>query len=314
MSKSKNKNKNRQLPPVNVNYGVYTEDAYYKVYSDHTEENYEEACDMYMNPYRLIQTMEESCHINIESIKFVVVDEEYFDWLNINNLEENQVNRLNYITSMNEEDIKRLWVKNEKDKYILNMCMPVTFFNENISNAIKNEIELSNNLVNNLKTKITKCMNLTSSKIYIHNKMYKPNVINAVEEEIYSYYFEIFNNYMGSKFEISNWIKDNVKEHMSNVFMRMIPIGYCDIYSYKYTKEEAKNKEEENFDNLDSRDFDEEINTLLQTEFKQFSSVSVFSSLILTDMAEDYYDSFIKTFTRHAKKNNITISNSKPKR
>lgn len=106
-AKQKQQRKNGQQ----LNMVCYTEESYFECYPTATEENYMRY--ILNDDQKMVVTMEKENNISINSIRKIVIDEEYFDWLEENDLECNSETRIAYANSRTNEEVIRLWEEND---------------------------------------------------------------------------------------------------------------------------------------------------------------------------------------------------------
>lgn len=190
MGKNKhNKSKNKIIQSLNnVSVTVYTEEVFYESYPQAGEDDYEE---VFYRPLSVVlKSFErEMKHLKINSMRRVVLDDEYMKWLKNNKKENTTDNRNLYATSLSDKEVERLWIKNGFNESFIAGYLIVTFLD--MENGLREEAQI--NIVNKsnlaeIRKLLAKEMHVLAEDITISNKLYRPDFfIENVEEEYINY-------------------------------------------------------------------------------------------------------------------------------
>ncbi|GKU24460.1 hypothetical protein CFOLD11_12860 [Clostridium folliculivorans] len=276
-----------------MNCSIYEKEAFFEIYPKANEDDYYKVSNPDSDVLAYMENLEKKFNIKINEMNFVCIDEEYFEWLKANNLEENKKNRLNYITLMEDDNIERLWNKNHRNQYILMIFLPVILYNEDSFKSPEDTIELDKQCVEFLTDRLSSNLNIPKDSLLILDRMIRPDVAIVNEDNFYELYYSWFlNNLKVEKSFLE--AKSNDKLNRFNVFMRVIPIGILGKKTFKYTKEQAIIKSKTDIYKEFSKSLNESISSKLQ-EKNNYKVISTFGALIPSEAIEDRYNEFVDT-------------------
>lgn len=227
------KSKDRQREGKIVDSTVYTEESFHICYPEATEEDYFD----YLGNSELdiIDTMEEYYPFKITALKRVVLDEEYFDWLQTNKLEEQQENRFKYMRSVDQQDAERIWLKHFKPFYSTISVLPIAFLSTNTLPA--NNYMLPKESIQALKNLLSTHYKLPKENIFINDDMLRGDY--CTEDFLDEVFEERANHFFETKEYPKNYSKPPlIIQNEANVNFRFLPIAIRIEEHALITKEE----------------------------------------------------------------------------
>lgn len=254
MSKNKNKNKNKSKKNNdknrniqllnNVSVTAYTEEVFYTSYPGTGEEEYEEVLHRPLNV--VLQSIENQMnHLKINSMRKVVLDNEYIEWLKYKKKENNSDNRNLYATSLSDEEVERLWIKNRFNESFIAGYLIVSF--SDMENGMREEAEI--NIVDEsrlveIRNLLAKEINVLAKDIAISSKLYRPDFfIENIEQDYIDYLIgeDILKTNIIS---LKNSPKSNIysTNHYINVCFKVMPLVIKTNVPCFYNREDILNE------------------------------------------------------------------------
>lgn len=296
-NKNKNKNKkaknksNKFKRNLSLDVTYYTEEAYMKCFPDATLEDY---CRSIISIDHSILQAEKMNNCNISNVRLVVIDEEYFEWIEENMLENSSENRILYINSREDTDVQRLWKKHGFDKNIHMDLLFVYFLKED--SCDNNNYPLSTKSISEIKRLLAKHYNVASEEIFMANKLIRvDHFVNEVQEEFEDTFFT-GRNKPGKNFKVKNHY---FKQDKSNLCVRVLPFATTTENNCILTRKEAFEyfkqfeKEEESIEDIAN-----DLKNVIKKEFNPLNKhdlIDIIPFLIDFDDTVEAYDIFIES-------------------
>ena len=194
-------NKNEKL----ISICRYSFDAWMECFPDSDEEEWiarTVPLNTYEFLYNFLEVNKGYDFFNLEdfeNFKIVTIDDEYFKWLNDNNLKNTSENRNKYANSIDEENALRLLEKNELNYIYTSIAMPVCIYSPSI---IKKNLSLK------LTDKIIKDLNNYLNEVFEDCDIFLPGYIVRPDElfDNVDVLYELADNYfISKKWEHKDW-------------------------------------------------------------------------------------------------------------
>ena len=159
-----------------INVARYTYDAWKKTFPNAQKKEWELVNLPYQTKYmmrRCIDYMSESMDFQKElsskaNIRIAMMDDEFFDYLKENNLENTEEVRVGYASNLSNEDCERLLKKHNMDIEYLPMCLHIPIF---ITNPTK---EINVNVNENIRNELKKYLeSIYKNEVFVANKIVK---------------------------------------------------------------------------------------------------------------------------------------------
>ena len=151
---------------------IYTPDVFNMTHPGATEEDYNAANNRNIILDRLFSENSE-----LDSIKFVIIDEKYIQWLNRNRLENSGDARKQYVQSLNEKKLNALWEKYGMHEEIRVFCLPVKFMFSKPTTS--HYVDLSINIENlkRIEKKIAAECGIPENQLMVYHNIFSPNTL-----------------------------------------------------------------------------------------------------------------------------------------
>ena len=178
------------MPIANIDFTLYTKDAWFKCYPDSNEEEWIQTtqpnnlklylCTIYTQIEKLVEKNPDL------SYRIITIDDEYFEYLNAHNIENTSQNRIEYIKQVTDEDALRLYIKH-KDEFMSYKVagMPITLYSKELYPTDK---AINTELPEELRKKIERYLEqfYGEKNVYVPQYLLKPSTILTDYERFYS--------------------------------------------------------------------------------------------------------------------------------
>jgi hypothetical protein len=209
---------------------MYTEESYFDVFPDATEEQYLDY--VLIDELECLKQVEKEFQTKVIGLRRVVIDEEYFSWIKKKKLENTMENRLLYMEAISDGDMERLWDKHNLRYLTFIQYLPVSMVTEKVL-PVQN-LDISPTLEKELKEVIRKVEN--TSSVFIHPQLMRAD---RLDEKFENKFFEKSNLYFTMKMKEKMVIKPMLLEQKKiNMDIRFIPFSVYKIENPLLTKKE----------------------------------------------------------------------------
>lgn len=304
-----------------INISRYTEKVWLDSYPESNKEEWEEQTlpMEYDNFVDKCLDVLQNNNLFANKINIITLDDEYLDWLNINNLKNTQDNRQKYIESISPENAQRLLDKNQLGgNYSILSFYCIVYLNEPLEKNFTT-FNLSDETINQIT--------LYLNEIYGKGNVSVPGAVLNLENVIdeHDYILHSFGRRVNTKFGKLSFQKFSsngltILEVCIPYVIKLPMSATINIESEELTKDELFNgnsnysSEEFTKYNINLPAFeDSELIKFISDDFTN-SQNNVDAIAILPDIPfqadyyQDVHDVFIQNLKKQAKKNKVKIN------
>lgn len=163
----KSKEKQMRLNGKRINLLHYTNESYLEVFPQAIQTDFE--AYQLQNEEQHVKDIEKENNLYFSLIRRVVVDEEYFTWLQVNQLTNVVESRVHYAEILSDEDVRRLWTKNQMDRTIVLKTLPVVL--ESSEPISQHPVSLSEVQTRDVIALIAQAFHVPKENVYIHKQL-----------------------------------------------------------------------------------------------------------------------------------------------
>lgn len=133
---------------------------------------------------------------NFEKLALVVIDDEYFDWLDEEGCVDNEAARREYIVEMSDANVERLWRKHNLHYNMDTIIFPITYVAEDCGNT---NVTLSKEAIDGVKKDIARCYGIKMEDLYVAEQAFRGDYLIEHEDEIKG---QIYSTFVDKDFEV----------------------------------------------------------------------------------------------------------------
>lgn len=157
----------------------------------------------------------------VTRIRHVVLDEEFLVWLEDYERPNNQITRMEYAASLEDEDVRRLWTKNGRTFVMTDYVHFLVVEGEHIPYA---NFPLPYAFMNLLKALYAEHLCIKPQRIYIHPELQCPDFYLT---QYRPYMFEEAAERFAGRLPFRQAVSMDERPHHANVAARVIPVAVC---------------------------------------------------------------------------------------
>lgn len=175
-------NLNKKSKGIFLNCPRYLEENYLKIYPGKTPEDFYEYQDRQPLDLDIIRDKEAGCNIRYAGIRRVPIDEEYLKWLKENNSDVNKKSLNDYMESLTDREVRRLWIKN----YKYNWFSMVSYLSIDLVTENRKEptplIKIPEKIQINVQQLFQNCLPINDKDVYVNPYILHHSVINETAD------------------------------------------------------------------------------------------------------------------------------------
>lgn len=302
-----NKRYNRKNACLNITY--YTPESYHKCFPEDSFEEY--ILNQSISTKELLENSEKNSSVHVTRVNLVAIDDEYFKWLKQNNLKNTSDSRFEYMASLDDDEIIRLWKKNDFDKLFHLDNIFFYFLSRNICNA--NNYSLSEKSIDVIKNSMAKHFNLQSREICTIDKLVRVDTfINEIEDKFVETFFKACNKNKIDKFHLNVVDKPIKQDKESNLCVRILPIATITENKCILSRDEVFASDNcENNILFDINDVVKEIRSTVEKDLNsnnEFAVIECMPYLVNFEDTVDVYDGFCDILGEKLKEHNLSAN------
>lgn len=204
-----------------LDIAIFTEDVFYTLFPAADESSYEQYLYALADEEAILEFAENRTGFTIDVIRRIVLDEEYLVWLDRNKKNHSEENKSDYSNDLTNEDVERLWVKNNHHLFTVSFSIPFLLYTNQVLPAY--HITFSETIQKQLQGILSHTYQIEKEKIIVHNQLMRPDFyLDKFEEKFFEYTNQIFAT--NTKVDMEN-IPFLAEQHNENVGMRVLPIS-----------------------------------------------------------------------------------------
>lgn len=146
----------------------FNRNSFFNIFENAKEGDFEDYLAMQEDRY--LSGIEKSNGVVFSKIRRVILDKEYFDWLEKNDLREEEFSRVKYASSLNDEEVGRLWKKNNRHEKIFTRVIPVSV---SYYEPFKLNVKINSIQKRELSESISKSLSISPDCVFIYNNLVK---------------------------------------------------------------------------------------------------------------------------------------------
>lgn len=236
MNHKKLKNKNQRYDKRTVDLITYTETSYFQCFPTSTDENYFDF--LVKDDLEQIHFLEQQYeNLYISGIRKVIIDDEYFTWLESEKIKNTSENRIQYANRLSDEEVLRIWKKNDMEAATLIRVLPFIIASKKVLPV--SNINLSEALVANIQNILALSTGLKQEQLYIHQQLLSVHSCNEdfLEGDFYEKAHNIFTT--GLRNRLANVLPIETQTNQTLIF-RFLPIAVKDIENCFLSRKELE--------------------------------------------------------------------------
>jgi hypothetical protein len=214
----------------------YTEDSYFQCFPKATDDDYFNY--LMQDDLEYVLLMEERYDdLYISGIRKIVIDHQYFSYLKKEKQKNTSENRIKYGNSLSDDEVHKLWRKNDMEMATMVRVIPFIIASKNILPVYN--VALSEELLNEIKHTIALSVDLKKEQLYFHQELLRADFCNEefLEEEFYSSAHNYF--VTGNEERLKN-IPFIGKQTNQTIIFRFLPVAIKDIETAIVSRKELE--------------------------------------------------------------------------
>lgn len=276
--------KKRKKESIMINVTEYTEDTYFDVFPTHTEDDFLEYV-INSDAYSYIKVIEKETNKMVSKVRKVVIDNEYFRWLKQTKQKNTSDARIQYMNSLRDEEVNRIWSKHYKKDWMISEGLLSTCFITFDEILPSTSIPIPDSFVERLKRILSNTWSISEKDIVIHPEFVRADYWNYAVDNSFHQAVETFFSTNQYTFHPAPCITMQDKQNMA---MRYIPIAHKTKNCAIMTRKEVFD-EEKQFLDLSDTSIENWSNELQRNHFPDWA-LHASGFWILPEMLMDFHE------------------------